>query len=137
MGRSGQITIWDLKRGQEILCYVRPGYAPRPEYTKNGVVLAAPKRGRVARATDQTKFWGYVLDNDPVRGIITLRTMSARNRYQEPTGEPISGSFSYSIFTRVRLMSTYSTGSVPDSPFLQTIRTGFPHRTIVDVKLHK
>jgi len=135
--------VQELQPGDEILCFMRLGFAIGTARGPHGRVYHyVPPKSRRARPEDLTRFVGLVLRNDPVLEVLHMqvtrvgRLRIARNR-ENPSG---TVDIHYSMFKRIQRYSKYShepqnsyEGRPTKYEGLGTNRK--PYRTLEDIKL--
>lgn len=130
-------TIWDLKPGDELICWPRIGLNPQLVRARDGAYVTTPSKPTRFKTTSYDRFRAYVVSNDSANNLITLRVSKASTNYLSPSGESYLGRFHYSSFARVRLVSPYSHEPTPPQNKTPFEARRYPYRTVVDVKLHK
>jgi hypothetical protein len=88
---------------------MRLGYAlmlqRRPDAS---VFRTVPLKPRVAGPGDLTNFVGLVVENDPVRGVLTLETQDLNSRYKATDAFPVAqAQIPYTAFKRIQRVSKY------------------------------
>lgn len=136
--------ISQLRPAQEIRCWTRLGCALQVGYNpkQKNTYYKAPVKAGMARSPDLTNFGAWVISNDPVAKVITLRACGLRDGSGTPRSDVDKDtSLHYSFFRRIRLLSAISYPGKVNDPKRPTDYTALsqtsckPYRTLTEVTI--
>lgn len=104
------IHIRDLQVGDEVVCYMRNGYALQTVRNPDGsVIRTVPQKPRVTGTGDLTRCAGLVVNNDAVKGVLTLECQAMNHAYRSTDAEGTARArIPYTAFKRVQRLSKHA-----------------------------
>lgn len=132
-------TVLELRPGDNILGWMRIGYALKKGRTATGVIYRfVPAKAERFDQDDLQQFTGLVVANDTTQHILRVE-VSRMNRYLMPVSESLPAEIHYGALHRLRKVSQVANAPRPQNPRRPTAvakGTGYyPYRTVEEVSL--
>jgi hypothetical protein len=130
--------VSELKNGQEVQGWVRPGLALSLGRNADGSVFRyVPMRARPSRQNDLQRFLGWVSANDSDMQVLSLNVTGIGPRGGSNQEPALPVNIAYPVFARLRLLSaiSYPVSTKQDIRHPTNNSHFMPYRTLVEVSL--